>query len=284
MQRLPELQARIHNLSELGNVVGALRAVSAARVQQAHLVLESIRQYTEIIHEALSEAARTLDAARRTKEAAAHPGFVIAFGSEHGFVGTFNDHVLDVVDGHRKAGDELLVVGSRAELVARERREPISWSCQSASAVSGVDEVALLLAERLSLAGARRPVDRVSLVYTRITEGAEARVVIETLLPFDVEPYLKNETGRPKVVSNLSPLRLLDGLVDELLFAQLAHAATESFASENVARLSAMQAATENVADKLDDLGRLERELRQEEITTELLDVVTGAEAVIGAR
>jgi len=78
-------------------------------------------------------------------------------------------------------------------------------------------------------------------------------------------------------------LPLIDCLVDELLFAQLAHVATESFASENAARLGVMQAAIDNVDGKLDNLGRLERELCQEEITTELLDLVTGAEAVTDA-
>jgi F-type H+-transporting ATPase subunit gamma len=85
---------------------------------------------------------------------------------------------------------------------------------------------------------------------------------------------------RPRALSNLTPNVLLDGLIAELLFAQLAHAATESFASENAARLASMESAADNVTGKLDDLRRIERELRQEEITTELLDIVTGAEAI----
>jgi F-type H+-transporting ATPase subunit gamma len=281
--RLSDLQARIHSLGQLGEVVRALRAVSGARVQQAHAVLESIRQYTEVIHEALSEAARALQLPSSPDAPRPSAASIIVFGSEHGFVGSFNEHVLDVAAALRKAGDELLVVGSRAQLVAGERRDSVSWSCQTASQVGGVDEVALRLAERLSSGGAPGRVGRVTLVYTRITDGSAARVITESLLPFDVRPYLEKQADRSPAISNLTPLTLLDGLVDELLFAQLAHAATESFASENAARLAAMQAATDNVASKLDELGRVERELRQEEITTELLDVVTGAEAVTDA-
>jgi F-type H+-transporting ATPase subunit gamma len=280
MQRLSELKSRIHNLAELGNVVSALRAVSAARVQQAHAVLESIRKYTAIIQEALEEASRALPGPYSPANAPPSAGFVIAFGSEHGFVGAFNEHVLDVAAAHCKPADELFVVGSRAHFVAGERHVFSTWTCQSASQVSGVDEVALRLAERLSLAGARQRVDRISLVYTQITDDSAARVVTETLLPFDAHPYLAKPGKQSRALSNLSPLLLLDGLVDELLFAQLAKASIESFASENAARLATMQAATDNVAAKLDDLAKLEHELRQEEITTELLDVVTGAEAV----
>ena len=124
---------------------------------------------------------------------------------------------------------------------------------------------------------------RAALVCARVADGAAARVVVEALLPFDAQPYPAMQTARPTAISNLRPMALIDGLVDELLFAQLAHATAESFASENAARLAAMQAATDNVADKLEQLARLERELRQEEITTELLDIVTGAEAVADA-
>jgi len=280
MPRLAQLQSRIRSLQELGDVVGALRAVSAARVQQAHAVLESIRQYTEVIHEALAAALRALPPPPNPSDPSPSAGLIIAFGSEHGFVGGFNDRVLDVAAAQRQPGDDLIIVGTRADLVGRERHESVAWSCAMSSQVAGIDEVSLRLMERISLASGHRRIDRVTLVYMRVANGPAARAITETLLPFDVKSVPRAGTLRPKAIFNLTAPVLLDGLVEELLFAQLAHAATESFASENTARLAAMQAATDNVTTKLDDLARIERELRQEEITTELLDVVTGAEAV----
>jgi F-type H+-transporting ATPase subunit gamma len=85
---------------------------------------------------------------------------------------------------------------------------------------------------------------------------------------------------RPIPLSNLPPRELFEKLIEEIVFAQLTHAAMESFASENAARLVAMESAQDNIDDKLTGLGRLESEGRQEEITTELLDVVTGATAI----
>jgi F-type H+-transporting ATPase subunit gamma len=282
MQRASEVQARIHSLRELGDVVGALRSVSAARVQQAHAVLDSVRQYTAIIRDALSEAARGAALPPQPDATAEAGGFVIAFGAEHGFVGGFNDRVLDHAAIQRKKRDELLVVGSRCVLGANERRDPVSWSCAMATQVGGIDDIALRIAERLGQPGGHGDVERVILVYTRSSGGPTWRIVTETLLPFDIQPYLPRGMDRPIALSNLEPRALLDGLIAELLFAQLAHAATESFASENAARLAAMESAADNVEGKLDDLGRVERELRQEEITTELLDIVTGAEAIAG--
>jgi F-type H+-transporting ATPase subunit gamma len=207
---------------------------------------------------------------------------VIAFGSEHGFVGSFNERVLEHAAIQRQAGDELLVVGSRAALVAAERKERVSWSCPMASQIGAIDDVALRVAERLSGAGAQADVARVILVYTRSSGGATWRTVTETLLPFDVQEYLPRRSAAPPPLSNLSPMALLDGLVEELLFAQLTHAAAESFGSENSARLMAMGSAADNVGGELKELRRVERELRQEEITTELMDVITGAEAITG--
>jgi len=282
VQRAAEVQARIHSLEELGDVVRALRSVSAARVQQAHAVLDSVRQYTGIVRDALGEAARGASLPPQPDAATDSGGFVIAFGSEHGFVGAFNDRVLEHAAIQRKERDDLLIVGSRCLLGANERHDRVSWSCAMATQVGGIDEVALRIAEQLGHGGIHVDVGRVILAYTRSSGGPTWRIVTETLLPFDVRPYLPRRMDRPIALSNLQPRALLDGLIGELLFAQLAHAATESFASENAARLAAMQSAADNVEGKLADLSRVERELRQEEITTELLDVVTGAEAITG--
>lgn len=149
-----------------------------------------------------------------------------------------------------------------------------------ASQVGGVDDVAFRIAEQLARVVKATESTRVVLVYTRSSGGGAWTLVTETLLPFDVHAYALRPSGKPPALSNLSPRVLVDGLIEERLFAQLAHAATESFASENGARLSAMKSASDNVAGKLDELRRIERELRQEEITTELLDVVTGVEAI----
>lgn len=279
MPRLSELRARLQSLGELNGVVRALRSISAARVQQAHGVLDSIRQYTAVIQDALGDAAEGLTPAREPTPPRGRGGFVVVFGSEHGFVGAFNERLFDVAALELKPGDQLFVVGARAVLAANERRARVSFSCSMASQVGGIDEVALRVAEALAHGEGEPATGRVVLVYTR-GSGSTWRIVTEVLLPFDVGPYVSRGGKRPVPLSNLSRETLLDGLVAELLFAELAHAAAESFASENTARLAAMESASDNVARKLDELRRIERELRQEEITTELMEVVTGVEAI----
>jgi F-type H+-transporting ATPase subunit gamma len=281
MPRLSDLQARIHSLGELESVVAALRSVSAARVQQAHGVLDAIRQYTVVLQDALGAALLRVPIPEGETAPPGAGGFVVAFGSEHGFVGGFNERLLTHAAIELRNGAELFVIGSRANLAATERGDRVTWSAPMASQVLGVDEVALRVAEEL---GRRRDVSRVVLVYTRSSGGATWRIVTETLMPFDLRAYAPRQSNVTPPLSNLEPEALVDGLVEEMLFAQLAHAATESFASENSARLVSMESAADNVSGKLDELHRVEHELRQEEITTELLDVVTGAAAVVNQR
>jgi F-type H+-transporting ATPase subunit gamma len=282
-QRPVDLRNRIRSLAELRDVVGAMRSLSAVRVQQAQEMLVAIRQYTAVVESALSESApRQIASSERTvRDEGDTPRTttVVAFGSEHGFVGAFNDHVLARASAEISAPrDRLLVVGSRGAMIAGERRHPVAWTCPMASHVGGVDEVALRIAEETGRGG--EGLTQVVLVYTRCTGGAGGSLEAEALLPIPRGPRLAPRRDRPSPVSNLASNDLFDALVGELVFARLTHAAMESFASESAARLAAMKSAHDNIEDKLAALVGLEREGRQEEITTELLDVITGVEAM----
>ncbi|HVZ37459.1 MAG TPA: FoF1 ATP synthase subunit gamma [Polyangiaceae bacterium] len=285
MARLAELGARIRSLSELEEVVGALRSLSAVRVQQAQQTLSAIRQYARIIEDALADTvpsdAVALEAAMSSGLGAtpAAATLVVAFCSEHGFVGGFNERVLGPAAAHLQTSrDHLLIIGSRGVSSAAEHRFAVAWSRPMASHPGGVNDVALEVAEEIAVRADQFA--RVVLVYARGSGGASFRVSVETLLPFELARRAPRRSMRPRPFAHLAPGRLFERLVDELVFAEITRAAMESFASENAARLQAMEAARDNIESKLGELERLEREGRQEEITTELLDIVTGAEAL----
>jgi F-type H+-transporting ATPase subunit gamma len=142
-----------------------------------------------------------------------------------------------------------------------------------------VTDTARRTAEELYRRFDRGDLAGVEILYFRDSGGGRRILERQSLLPVDLERYGKpGSTNAP--LTNLAPQTLIDGLMAEYLFAQLAHAAMESFASENAARLAVMQSAREKLDERLTDLQSLERRLRQEQITDELLELVTGAEAV----
>jgi F-type H+-transporting ATPase subunit gamma len=288
VERLSEIQARIKNLGELGDVVGAMRSLAAVRVQQARGALPAVRKYTAVIEGALAQAfALGPRAAEPSSTSSAASGSAtIVFSSEQGFVGAFNERVLELGTAQLSLpGDRLLVVGARGAALAAERRLAVAWTVPMATHGGGVADVARRIAEEVYRRAGRGELRRVTLVYARSTGGAGSEVMAIALLPFDPTPYLSAGAGAGlPPLTNLAPRELVDRLVDELLLAELTRAAMESFASENGARLATMEAAHTSIDRKLDDLSREERRRRQDEITTELLDIVTGAEAVAGER
>jgi F-type H+-transporting ATPase subunit gamma len=277
VEQLPRLAARIESLEELRDLIRALRALAASRVQEAQGALQGIRAQVAIVEEAIAEGACLLPG--DGGGAAAHDaGVLLVVCSEHGFVGGFNDRLLDRAeaerDGARDPGHALAVIGRRGGQAAEERGLDVAWCVPMATHVDGVLGVTRRVADRLA------GVSRARVIYGAYRRGGQFEITAADILPLD-PALLARAAGRSPPLHHLAPDLLLRRLAEEYLFAEITRAAMESLASENGARLRVMEAANHNIADKLDDLRRREHSLRQEVITEELLDVVTGAEAIL---
>ena len=113
---------------------------------------------------------------------------------------------------------------------------------------------------------------QVSLAHATPSPSGEVHVVEHMLAPFDFARFPRAENRWPPLIS-LPPGLLLAELAEEYVFAELAEAVTLSLAAENEARMRAMTAAKSNVAKMLDELIARSRQLRQEEITNEIIEL-----------
>jgi F-type H+-transporting ATPase subunit gamma len=100
-----------------------------------------------------------------------------------------------------------------------------------------------------------------------------------SLLPFDFRRFTLPMPGQPPLIT-LPPALLLARLVEEYVFAELCEAALTAFAAENEARVAAMLAAKQNLEHMGSDLRALERQIRQDEITAEVVELASGANVV----
>lgn len=278
-ERLSDVQARLHTLHELQDIVGAMRAMAAARVQEAQVALEGTRAYAQVIGDAIAEALPLLPDSPTPRVAAkGAPRGLVLFMAEHGFTGAFNDELVDAAQRAIRGGDALFVVGSRGRLLIEERGLVAAWATDMAIHAGAVTDTARRVADALYHRFERGSLAAVAILYFRDQGGGRRVFERQSLLPVDLEQY-----GEPRSIvpplTNLAPQSLIGGLMGEYVFAQLAHAAMESFASENSARLAAMQSAREKLEERVLELQRQERRLRQEQITDELLEIVTGTEA-----
>lgn len=274
MEQLTRLQARISSLHDLRELIRALRALAASHVQEAQNTLVGIRQYVEVVEDGIAEGAALLpETDGQAAVELADASVLIIVCSEHGFVGAYNEQLLDRAVAERKEGQALVVIGRRGAILAAERGLDVDRSFSMATHVGGVLGVTRRVAEYLATVSAA------DVVFGSYRKGGNFETTVRSILPLDPALLVRTE-GRSPPLRHLAPAVLLQRLAGEYLFAEVTRAVMESLASENGARLRVMETADRNIGDKLDQLRRQEHALRQESITSELLDVITGSEAV----
>jgi F-type H+-transporting ATPase subunit gamma len=277
--RLAEIEAHAANVRELRDIVGAMRALAGMRVQEATRALAGVRQYAAAMAAAIGEALLLSPSPPADAGRGRGRGLVVVFTAEHGFAGAFNEHLLAAAQTALARSDLLFVVGSRGLAAAAETGRPVAWSRPMATRPNGAAEVGRGLAAELYRRIAMGGVAHVGLVYARWRPAAAASIEHRPLLPLDPGAFAL-AAPRQKPLHNLAPQALLETVTAEYVFALLTEAIVDSIASENAARFAAMAAAHDNVSKKLDQLRQAARQARQDDITTELLDLVTGAEAM----
>jgi F-type H+-transporting ATPase subunit gamma len=282
MARVQEIAEQIGSLNELIEIVSALRAIAAVQMQQSQRSLTAIRDYAEIIRRALAEAATLIpdDGAGSPADGPQRPGLVV-FCSEHGFCGSFNEPLIRAAADAAKITRNLQVifVGARGAQRASERGMRPALTLSMATHSGGVTVVARKVAAELYRRFIAQTLTSAEMIYTREAAGQRASLSRQKLLPLDAPEVETNHRGLPPIV-NLKPRRLFDELAAEYMFAMLEAAAMDSFASENAARFRTMEAAHENIGNKATELTRTMRRMRQDAVTTELLDLIGGFEAM----
>jgi F-type H+-transporting ATPase subunit gamma len=280
MSRAAELRARIASVDELLQVVTAMRSLAAARVQRAERALPGIRRYAEIMADAIASAEALLAGASTLVPPSDLPATLIVVCSEHGFAGRFNELLLDRAAAEPEAATgRLWLVGTRGAQLARARSLASEWTMPMATHAAGVFDGARRLATELERRVARGELGRLAILGAHRADGETVALDRRQLLPLATSSPSRPPPAVPPL-HHLPPVVLLARVIDEHVVGELSRALMESFASENAARLQAMEAARHNIDDKLRELREQSRRLRQDEITAELLDVITGAEAV----
>jgi F-type H+-transporting ATPase subunit gamma len=276
--RLAEVESHIASMSELLDIVGAMRSLASMRVQEAHRVLPGIRRYAETMAEAIGSALLLLPEPGLGRSAVPSRRALILCTAEHGFVGGFNARLLDAAEKALDRGHVVYVIGSRGSILARERGWTTAWARPIATRPQSAPETVRPLTAELYRLIARGRITRVDVMFVCHPQGGTATIEQRQLLPIDPASFALSRP-RPPPLHNLAPDVLIEKVAADYVFALLTEAVVESLASENTARFAAMESAHDNVSKKLEELRQEARQARQDEITTELLDLVTGAEA-----
>jgi F-type H+-transporting ATPase subunit gamma len=285
-----EIRRRIRTVQKTQQITSAMRMVSAAKLRRAQDAILALRPYSQQIWATMYELGRrqpelTHPLLHVRPEAKRLEVLVIA--SDRGLCGAFNANVL-------KAGAALLAeragqfeqvsvstVGRKAtEFVRRRRPLEKSWLIGQGVGMPLVREIAGYLAGRYE-SGA---VDEVIVVGNEFVSALTQRPAIVRLLPLvpefsRVRTYAE-DAGREPFEIEPTPNALLDVLVPQALEFSIFRALLESQAGEHAARMTAMESATRNTEELIRSLTLQFNRARQAAITKELMEIVSGAEAL----
>jgi F-type H+-transporting ATPase subunit gamma len=278
--RLTETEAHIGSMTELLGIVGAMRSLAGMHLQDAQRVLPGIRRHAETAAAAIADTLLLIGGAPAQEEDRQVPGALIMCMSEHGFVGGFNEKMVEAAEQVLSGFEILLVLGSRGAGHALEKGLKTAWWTAMATRSSGVTGTIEELSTEIYRRLAAGEIGRVEIMFSRYEQGIVSTIERQKVLPFD-ESMIRAGPFRQPPLHNLDPMTLHEKLVAEYVFARLAEAAIESIASENAARFATMGSAHDNVSRKVEDLRKEAHLARQAEVTIELLDLVT-AEAALG--
>ena len=281
-ERYAEVTARIEAIRQLGAVVNAMRGIAGARAAQARGDLAAVDGYAGLIAAAIRRVLALLPPAPPEHRRDPQRTAVVVFGAEQGFVGGFTDRVLDALAA-APPGAQLFLVGTRAAATAAERGLAPTWRAALPPHPPGIPRLASQIADAVFAGIAAGDLDRLEAIWCDGDPAGPAPGVVHHRL-FPLEPATFPVAAGPPPLLNLAPARLLESLTEDYVHAQLCMAALHAFAAENVARMEAMAAAHGQIDRKLAGLEATQRQVRQEEITAEIIELAAGESAARSTR
>jgi F-type H+-transporting ATPase subunit gamma len=287
MASLRDIRRKIKSVKNTQQITKAMKMVAAARLRKAQQRIIAARPFAQKMEDLMTDLLLRIEG-----EELSHPLFkkregpkraLLLVTSDKGLCGAFNTNLirecLKYIRSHGAQNVELFVVGRKGRDYFRRLGHSInkeytnifnSLGFHHAEIVTG-DLVNAYLAENSTLSG-------IDLLYNEFKSVVQQKVVVKPLLPL----VAQHPETQPSTDFIYEPAKeqLIEGLISRFLKAQVFRVLLESAASELGARMSAMENATKNASELLDSMTLTLNRTRQASITKEILEVVSGAEAL----
>jgi F-type H+-transporting ATPase subunit gamma len=292
MPSLKEVRGRIQSVNSTQQITKAMKMVAAAKLRRAQENIIQMRPYAQKLAAIIQNVSADLDQSELdnpyAKEKAPEKILLVAISSDRGLCGAFNTNVFrgvnqliaeDYKTQASKGNVTILPVGRKALDYAKRKDAPSVSDYSntiSAPTYDNVKKVAEYVMERF-VSG---QFDRVILVYNEFKNVATQILKKDQFLPVVPPKTDGTQTTKTDYIFEPNKADIFRDLIPETLKIQFYKAVLESRASEEGARMTAMDKATENAGELLKDLKLTYNRTRQAAITKEILEIVGGAEAL----
>ena len=283
MANLKEIRGRITSISSTMQITSAMKMVSAAKLKKAQDAITMLRPYSEKLQELIqkvstgSEGSLSEYAQKREVKKILY----IAISSNRGLAGAFNSSVIKELNANYKQKEdveiEILTIGKK--VFDAVRRVRTVYDNQSSIYDSVSFEAVSKLTSAVMKDFSEGIFDEVYLVYNKFINAATQQVRTEQLLPITI-PEQAEEDAESDYIFEPDKQTILETLIPKSIKTQVYKALLDSIASEHGARMTAMHKATDNANALKNELVIFYNKARQAAITNEILEIVSGAEAL----
>lgn len=288
MPSIKEYNNKLHSLTNTSKMTRTMKMVSASKLRRAQDAQKQSSLYAARLNEFIARLAASADGHQhpllqpREEE---RKTLLLIYTSDRGLCGGFNNNLIRKVatwmtdHEHRFEHIGLSFCGRRGFTYFR-RRAIVEEYFEDVTAVPEFDN-AMAMGKRISDLYTSQAYDSVYLVYNHFQSALSQTPTFEKVLPFQSTEFLDGGEQIPSdYIFEPSQQALLDRLLPRTLYFKLYYALLENAAGEHGARMTAMDNATTNAANMIDTYTLLRNRARQAAITTELIEIVAGAEAL----
>lgn len=287
MASLKEIKTRVQSVKSTQKITSAMKMVSSAKLRKAQKAIETILPYEQKMMSILNSFLISQDDCppsvysdiRPVKKVA-----IVVFSSNSSLCGSFNSNIqkqlLKTIDNYNEIGKEHIFVypiGKKVAKLVSKNGFTIQDNFDHLADKPDYSEIAGL-AEKLMHSFKDHAIDKVEIIYHHFKSKGSQVLTVDTLMPLSVKKSTnKNEIIAYDYIVEPDAVTIMENLIPMVIKLRLFTALLDSNASEHAARTMAMQTATDNADELLQDLSRQYNKSRQQAITNELLDIIGGS-------
>ncbi len=298
MANLKEVRIRITSVQSTQQITSAMKMVAASKLRRAQNAILQMRPYAAKLKEILQNLSASLDVSDDSsiysEMRAPNKVLIVVIASNRGLCGAFNANVIKLANNlirekyqeqFEKGNLSLVTIGKKVSEFFGKREEFNVLEVHDDIYNDLSFEKVSVIAENLMDGFGDKKFDRIEVIYNQFKNAASQILTTEQFLPVEKIGGDEVETERQENIDYIfEPVKedIVHDLIPKSLKIQLYKAILDSNASEHGARMTAMHKATDNAQELLKDLNLAYNKARQAAITNEILEIVSGAEALKG--
>lgn len=291
MPNLKEVRTRIESVKSTQQITSAMKLVAASKLKKTQNAIVMLRPYVQKMQEIMGNLSESMEGSEQASYSQVRPvkcALLIVLTSNRGLCGPFNSNVIKAVRQHISENYSQLNTEGKLDLYCIGKKGADFFRKNKYNVIKSNIEIfdhlkydnVVKIAEELMELYSTKTYDHIEIIYNRFKNAAVQVITTESYLP--IVPQSVESRSKADFIFEPGKEQILKELIPKTLKIQLYKVILDSFASEHGARMTAMHLATDNAGELLKELKLSYNKARQAAITKELLEIVTGAEALKG--